>query len=150
MRFFTSATAVFAFVCATTATPVPGKVKSVSDVTKRGNGDEIVYLVTCNGEPHASRAVYYAHWHDSQTYRAHAPDAISYGNGNLGLGGYSSPGSTQYIFLNTKLDVTLNNLNPGWYQVAGSAINQFGTSFICRMDNGHQLYSDCFSNYYCQ
>ncbi|KAF9527247.1 hypothetical protein CPB83DRAFT_856624 [Crepidotus variabilis] len=148
MRAYSFATLMLSMVSAIVASPVPGEDNAVSDLSRRGNGDEILYLVTCNGQPHGSVAAYYAHWQDSQTYGAHYPDAVSAANG-----GIRSPGNlqrTKYVFSDSTAYATINVVDPGWYQVAGDADNSFGTHFTCRMDNGRQLFSDCFSNYYCQ
>ncbi|KAF9524185.1 hypothetical protein CPB83DRAFT_637994 [Crepidotus variabilis] len=148
MRAFSLTTVVFSMISAIVASPVLGEGNATSDLSKRGNGNEILYLVTCNGQPHGSIAAYYAHWQDSQTYGAHYPDAVSTSNG-----GIPPPGSNlraQYVFPDSRAYATINVVDPGWYQVAGDADNSFGTHFTCRMDNGRQLFSDCFSNYYCQ
>ncbi|KAF9526823.1 hypothetical protein CPB83DRAFT_837122 [Crepidotus variabilis] len=148
MRTFSLTTVVFSMISAIVASPVLGEGNTTSNLSKRGNGNEILYLVTCNGQPHGSIAAYYAHWQDSQTYGAHYPDAVSTSNG-----GIPPPGSNlraQYVFPDSRVYATINVVDPGWYQVAGDADNSFGTHFTCRMDNGRQLFSDCFSNYYCQ
>jgi hypothetical protein len=75
-----------------------------------------------------------------------------------------------YLFSDTRLTVDFDIINsdPGWYNIAGGkwklcptlrakvdsarfpdATNGYGTRYTCRMDNGRQIYSSCFSNYYC-
>ncbi|KAF9523638.1 hypothetical protein CPB83DRAFT_886790 [Crepidotus variabilis] len=144
MRISALTSIVISLASIAIASPVDTNEKS--SLTERGNGSEIVYLVTCNGQPHASKAVYYSNWQDSQTYGAHWPNSISGTNSGF----TSATNLIAYSFQDTLLAVNVYTYDPGWYQVAGRADNSLGTNFICRMDNGRQLYADCFSNYYCQ
>ncbi|KAF9523173.1 hypothetical protein CPB83DRAFT_59387 [Crepidotus variabilis] len=148
MRFSAITAVVLSVVSAVVASPIAGEEKSNSTLIERGNGSEIIYLVTCNGEAHANRAAYYSNWQDSQTYGAHAPNSISASNN--GFTGVTAPNWVWYYFSDTGFRVRVENYDPGWYNVAGVAASSFGVEFTCRMDNGRQLYNDCFSNYYCQ
>ncbi|KAF9523639.1 hypothetical protein CPB83DRAFT_898587 [Crepidotus variabilis] len=118
MRFSALASIVFSLASIAIASPVDTEEKS--SLTERGNGSEIVYLVTCNGQPHASKAVYYSNWQDSQTYGAHSPNSIS-GTNN---GFTSATNFITYSFSDTILAVGIDTYDPGWYQVAGLLIDE--------------------------
>lgn len=54
MHIFVVATAVLSLVSTVIASPVPINSTWKSEAAKRGNTDQMVYLVTCNGHPHVS------------------------------------------------------------------------------------------------
>ncbi len=105
--------------------------------TKRGNGSEIWYILTCNGNPHVSflghshtspnlivrrtfkgsTAAYYSNWQNSMQYGQHWPNTVGWsGNpGDLSSACYDS---------DSDFDVCawIGNKDPGWYNIGGSKL----------------------------
>ncbi|KAG9011138.1 hypothetical protein FRB94_009064 [Tulasnella sp. JGI-2019a] len=130
MRPLVCAVLSLTFFLTALASPV-GAIPKTESFEKRNNGD-IIYLVTCNGQPHAETAAWYRNAADANQYGAHYPDSVTtkFEPAALNMG--------TYIFPDTTLTVAFEiiNTDPGWFNYTGPVRNSYGTSYNCYMDNG--------------